>query len=312
MTVDVAYIGGSGRSGSTLLARIIGQLPGFVTVGEVREVWRAGVIRNESCGCGQPFAHCSFWQRVGQEAFGGWARIDPEASRAVVAAYTFGDALRYLQPGPHQSIQPDDRLADLISRLYRGISAAAEGATIVDTSKGPAYAVALSSIASISIRAIHLVRDSRGVAYSWSKEVPRPYSAARIWKMHRLSALAAARWVAHNSVMELLGQRVPASFMRYESVTEHPTEELTRALGELGYDISAGGLDFMGDDTVRLKPAHVVSGNPMRLATGALPFHVDAAWRRDFPKLQQAQVTAMTWPMLLRYGYRLQGRESRS
>jgi hypothetical protein len=123
--------------------------------------------------------------------------------------------------------------------------------------------------------------------------------------MHRLSALAAVRWVAHHVVMELLARRVPATLMQYEMLAEQPKDEVGRALREIGLGLPADALDFIGDHTVALQPAHVVAGNPMRMMTGELPFELDAAWRQAFPAAQRVQVTAMTWPMLMRYGYPL-------
>src|SRR5215204_2827150 len=57
--VTVLYIGGHGRSGSTILAQTLGQIPGFVNVGEVWQVWYRGLRENERCGCGQPFTRAS-------------------------------------------------------------------------------------------------------------------------------------------------------------------------------------------------------------------------------------------------------------
>jgi hypothetical protein len=74
--VPILYIGGHGRSGSTILAQTLGQIPGFVNVGEVWQVWYRGFRENERCGCGQPFYSCEFWRAVGDEAFGGWDNID--------------------------------------------------------------------------------------------------------------------------------------------------------------------------------------------------------------------------------------------
>src|SRR5438105_15565281 len=63
----VLFIGGEGRSGSTLLDRMLGQLPGFFSTGELREVWNRGLIENLDCGCGLSFRSCSFWTAVGDE-----------------------------------------------------------------------------------------------------------------------------------------------------------------------------------------------------------------------------------------------------
>jgi hypothetical protein len=46
-------------------------------------------------------------------------------------------------------------------------------------------------------------------------------------------------------------------------------------------------------------------GNPMRLETGHVQLRLDEAWRTDMRVMDRATVTALTWPLLLRYGYRL-------
>jgi hypothetical protein len=73
--LDVVNIVGYGRSGSTLLASLLGLVPGFVPVGELAAVWHAAQI-DELRSCGSPFSHCPFWISVGETAFGGWDRID--------------------------------------------------------------------------------------------------------------------------------------------------------------------------------------------------------------------------------------------
>src|SRR5215472_7373359 len=69
----VVYIAGSGRSGSTLLERTLGEIPGFVNVGELIDLFRREASRADRCGCGLPFGDCPFWASVGERAFGGWA-----------------------------------------------------------------------------------------------------------------------------------------------------------------------------------------------------------------------------------------------
>src|SRR5580658_8886990 len=72
----IVYLGGLGRSGCTLLERLLGELPGVRAVGEVVHLWQRGVVENERCGCGEPFASCPFWRQVGETAFGGWDQLD--------------------------------------------------------------------------------------------------------------------------------------------------------------------------------------------------------------------------------------------
>src|SRR3989442_15817386 len=73
--VKVLYIGGCGRSGSTLLDRMLGQVPGVFPLGELPHLWR-GLLHNAECGCGAPIRNCPFWLAVGECAFGGWEPLD--------------------------------------------------------------------------------------------------------------------------------------------------------------------------------------------------------------------------------------------
>ncbi len=70
----VLYLGGLGRSGTTVLERVLGELPGVCSAGELVHLWRRGVLDDETCGCGRPFGSCPFWVEVGRVAFGGWTR----------------------------------------------------------------------------------------------------------------------------------------------------------------------------------------------------------------------------------------------
>ena len=70
------YVGGIGRSGSTLIERLIGQVPGACPVGELLYLYERGIAEGERCGCGQPFHQCPFWQQVGKAAFDGWDQVD--------------------------------------------------------------------------------------------------------------------------------------------------------------------------------------------------------------------------------------------
>ena len=102
------YLGGLGRSGSTLIERLIGQLPGVCPVGELVHLWERGITEGERCGCGEPFRECPFWQQVGKAAFGGWDEVEVSrvaALRARVDRNRFIPALarRHVRPGLRRS-----------------------------------------------------------------------------------------------------------------------------------------------------------------------------------------------------------------
>ncbi len=68
--VKVLYILGAGRSGSTLLSNILGQLDGFQSVGELFYLWENGLLKGGLCGCGEPVLQCPFWSEVLSQSLG--------------------------------------------------------------------------------------------------------------------------------------------------------------------------------------------------------------------------------------------------
>jgi len=306
--VPVLYIGGWGRSGSTLLAHVLGDVPGFVSVGELRYVWQAGPAGNELCGCGLQFAECPFWAAVGQEAFGGWDKVDVDEVLRLEAAVLRHRKIPMLALG---RLAPDHardvrRYGELTAQLYRGILAASGAEVIVDSTKNPPYAYFLRAAqeAGISLRVVHLVRDSRGVVHSWMKRMARPEVAGGEAYFQEFTPFSAGvRWMQCNLAFEALrrlGTRTVR--MRYESLAADPPGELERmfaALGEAGaHDTSA-----VGADSVTVSGQHSVRGNPMRFAHGRQQVRPDEAWRTGMARRTRSLVVLVTWPLLLRYGY---------
>lgn len=61
---QIIYIAGYGRSGSTLLERILAAHAGVEGLGEVEHLTRARDLHAASCGCGRPLADCELWGPV--------------------------------------------------------------------------------------------------------------------------------------------------------------------------------------------------------------------------------------------------------
>jgi hypothetical protein len=305
--VPVLYIGGWGRSGSTLLAHVLAEVPGFVSVGELRYVWQAGPEGNELCGCGLEFDECPFWTAVGEEAFGGWENIDVNEVLALESA-----VLRHrnvplllmgkLAPEHQRKVQ---RYAELTASLYRAIQKVSGAEVVVDSTKNPPYAYFLraAQAAGLRLRVLHLVRDSRGAAHSWAKRMARPEITNGDAFFQEFSPLkAGVRWMECNLAFEALRRlRVPTVGMRYEALAADPRGELERMFAEMGeageHDLSAVG------DSVEVSGQHSVRGNPMRFAHGRQKVRTDEAWRTGMATKTRSIVVLVTWPLLLRYGY---------
>jgi hypothetical protein len=305
---SVVMLGGFGRSGTTLLERMLGEVPGVVAVGEVLHLWRRGLLDDERCGCGEPFSVCPFWQRVGERAFGGWAEIEAAQAVADRHAVVGNRRLPSLVLGlcaPTRRLRRD-RLLRRLDALYAALAADAQ--VVIDSSKHPAYAFLLRR-ASVSLRCVLVVRDPRGVAFSWSKTVVRPEVDGGDSQMPRYGAVpTAARWSVYSVLFHGLRLlRVPVLVVRYEDLVARPGPTLQRVLRFAGMEPMAGGLAHVGEGVVRLGQHHTVAGNPMRFRVGEIPLRLDAEWRVRMPVAQRRMVGALTAPLRWPYGYRRPG-----
>ncbi len=306
--VDVVYLAGSGRSGSTLLERTLGAIPGWVNVGELIELFRKASVAGERCGCGEPFDQCPFWSQVGERAFGSWS---PDVLQRIgtlqreVSRQRYLPQLLALRAGSPLAGRVRE-YADYYSRIYRAVTEVSGARVVVDASKWPGQALALRR-GGVDVRLLHLVRDVRGVAYSWAKtDVARPHGAAgSVMASHPVTATA-RRWAAFQTEILTMGHAFEhRARLRYEDFVADPPGTLARALRDLGLDVPADDLAHVRPTELDLPASHGVAGNPSRFRSGTVPVRADEAWRRHLAAKDRRAVTAVAAPLLLRFGYPL-------
>jgi hypothetical protein len=306
----ILYLAGFGRSGSTLLERLLAELPGVCAAGEVVHLWQRGVREGERCGCGEPFPACPFWRRIGSAAFGGWDNVDVEfvtRLRAGVDRSRFVPLLSVELLRRRFLPELDDYMSYYV-RAYTAIAEVSKSDVVIDSSKHASLAYCLHSQADLDLRVVHMVRDSRAVAYSWSKVVSRPETTTETHIARYSAATAATRWNVQNGALELLSQLgTPTLRLRYEDLVREPAATLREIAAFAGLPGEAE-LPFMhsdrpGDWRADLGVAHTASGNPMRFATGQVPISLDDKWRTAMRPGNRRTVTALTFPLLQRYGY---------
>jgi hypothetical protein len=210
-------------------------------------------------------------------------------------------ALLHRPPGP----EAQGYLAAL-AKLFAAIHDATGSAVVIDSSKAPGHGYLLSQLPSLDLRVVHMVRDPRAVAWSWQKKKVYDPSGEQPKLMSRHSPARSARlWVTWNLASELLWRHHGERYLRlrYEDFARQPRAHVARILEWVG--LRPDAVTFTADGAVDLEPTHAVAGNPSRFATGAVEVKPDEAWRQGLAAGPRRLVTLLTWPLLLRYGYRL-------
>jgi len=303
----VLYLGGLGRSGTTLVERLLGELPSVCALGEIVHLWQRDIRDDERCGCGARFSACTFWQRVGERAFGGWSSVD------VARVHALRDAVERTRYIPRLAKPSPEVLeyASFYTRVYRAAAEMSGAEVVVDSSKHSALAHVLRWAGDIDLRVVHVVRDARGVAYSWTKTVTRPETDGTDEMTRYSPARSAMLWNAHNAAFGLLARRgVPVRRIRYEQFLADPHTGIRDLAAYAGVPLSEGDLGFLGERHADLSIGHSAAGNPMRFRTGRVPLRRDDAWTVALPPAQRRLVGAVCAPMLRAYGYRLNPQEA--
>jgi hypothetical protein len=299
----VLFIAGPGRSGSTLLDMLLGQINGFCSTGELRFIWKRSFGQNQLCGCGKPFRECEFWTDVVREAFGGFDNVDHERLEGLrySAEHRVSNGVSINDSGDLRV--PYQEYFEACSTLYQAIHRVSGCEFIVDSSKNIANGFLLSTLPDIDLFTVHLIRDSRAVAFSWQREKLRPEIHWEQKFMSQRGILkSASRWNSRNMLAQKLKHASKKyTFLRYEDLVNDPQKMLAKLLTDL--EIGWDSLDFLSGCHANLKPSHTVSGNPVRFVSREIEIQPDMQWRNNMAGHQKLLVTLMTLPLLLKYGY---------
>ena len=302
----VVFVAGAGRSGSTLLARLAGQCEEVAAVGELRHLHRSGALvgdPTQRCTCGETLDVCPFWTAIAQ---GVRARgRDPERFEQLRSSV---DRIRHilqirLSRQPSAFAKRRDEFLLYLRDIYELLLEQEGASVVIDSSKDPSFLFLALEIPEIEVEVVHLVRDPRAVAYSWTtrKVQPEIVTDEVYMPTYRVSR-SAAFWAATNLLAELASRRAKRYHrLRYEDFTRDPSGSVTRAL-----DSEANSLPFVDGSVAEFSQSeHHVGGNPDRFQTGRVVISEDERWKSRLRWSQRLMVTALCFPLMVRYGYRV-------
>lgn len=299
----VIFIAAHSRSGSTILDRLLAQVEGAFTTGELRYIWQRSFIENQLCGCQSKFNDCQVWKEIVENASLNeeYAARMSGISRSVDR---FVQIPRIMNPRLRSSSfnQNLSEYKNGISRVYTSIQETVKPEFIIDSSKSPSYAMILSQIPDIELHYIHLVRDCRAVAYSRMNAKKRPEIH---WKDEYTAVTppykSALQWNLINYTLGLLKRYNSYSLVRYEDFIAEPEKTISKVIDEI--DVGNKNTSFLNGSHANLKIDHTLSGNPMRFTVGDIELRHDERWKKGLQKKHRFVIESLSRPMLKKYSY---------
>lgn len=287
--MELTYLAGCDRSGTTVISSYLAQVGGVTAVGEVRNIWARGFAHNERCSCGDAFADCVFWGPLREQ-------LPISRSRAMAIDAALGNLVRtrYLKGilkgnGPRSRWVEMEDLAKTIRPVYEEIDRRTAN-VVVDSSKSPAYAAFLHRFLGIQLHVTQVVRHPCAVVNSLGS-VRRRMEAAEPSLMNRHgTVLSSLMWLNADHASSRLRAEIPGTVIRYEDVCRDPGPLSANIVNDVAA-VSAAGQD------------HQVSGNPSRVGRGRVTLEMDDRWRTTMSPLRQRIAWAITGPAGRAHGY---------
>ncbi|MCG8428715.1 MAG: sulfotransferase [Chromatiales bacterium] len=288
--IKVIYIAGTGKSGSTLLGKLLGQVEGYLDVGELINV-TIQHERNERCGCGELVGACQFWSQVLMK-IGGSKKLDQVHWKRLKTRYLPLLAI----PGAGRFLR---RYFSQLYEVHKAIIDIGQGRVIVDSSKSAFYGAVLNLCPDIDVYTVHLVRDVRaceGSMYRLKSEGADKFAA-------RSTGWNSLRWMIVNRMTEWAARRVGSQYLRirYEDLVSDPQRtlsEITRLV-----ENEPTPLKWIDGNSAMLDKTHSIAGSGVRFKLGRLELRVDERWKENLPLRNRAVVEGLTRRFRQRYGY---------
>ncbi len=281
--VNIIYLLGAGRSGTTMLATILNNHPKIYTIGEMHQ-FLDYVFEDKDCSCGKNLSQCPFWSSILMDLeisiLKNKNNVDLSNSlekHHLIPLYLMG-----------KPIHPKYR--EIIDMVFGAIQSKVDKPWILDSSKYNSRYLLLRKNKRINLKGVYLVRDVRGVINSFGKNVQTPKKP--------LSA------IIYYSLINFYSQWV-CSFdkrilkIRYEDFVNEPDKTIQKIEKHLFG--SSSNLSKLTNETFNIP--HIIAGNRLR-SQKKLVIKKDMQWKEKIGRGKQILYYFLTLPLMILNKYK--------
>lgn len=244
----IIYIMGAGRSGTTLLSRMLGSLSGLINAGEALKYLHNHDFQNRNipCGCGKTIAECEYWRNV-------FKNLNLE---------NISEKNRILQAGSFFKLLPGidknkKTVMDIAGDYKFFLSIFSnDDSIIVDASKSPSIALILRKQSDYPVTILHLIRNPIDVIASWGE--PNEYLKKKSFTTAYLT------WLSRNTRAIILKVFYPTVVIDFQDLLKNPRNIFKK----IGLETKVNEI-FIDQDNIRLTEQHSIAGNPAKLSSGS-------------------------------------------
>lgn len=284
--MNVLYLIGAGRSGTTILSLLLGNTEQIRALGELHQLPEhcSGL---KVCSCGKPLLYCSQWESLRGELSNRFSGIEYREQAKQLESHRF--IIKYFYSPSRANAFPEYLKSNV--QLFEGFS---DSKWLIDSSKYVGRGLALNTLMNNKLKFVFLVRDPRGVVGSFEKNVQTSrkwYSAAFYYLIVNLTTLVASWTLLRGKVLRL----------RYEDLLHKTDDTLEQLSNFLQMDLSS--IIHKLEINSPLETGHIIGGNRL-VNNRTTVFRRLDNWQHKMPHWKRLFVWLITFPICLINGYR--------
>lgn len=261
----IVFLIGTGHSASTLLDMMLSGHSEIRGVGEMHYLTRdPELLQKLVCSCGNVISKCKLWSEILSLPVDFNFRVERKKTN-----FLFNKPIFYTRNmAGRREVDNEDCLYNRLA-VYDRVLGIRGGHVILDSSKDLNEAELLCSNKRYKIIFIHLVRDGRGVVWSFMKKKITFWTALRHWVFTNLRA-------------EIIKRRNGVKYInvKYERFVENPDKMIKKILSGIGLEYEPVMLNYLS------LPQHQLTGNRMRFNNN-IQIKEDIEWKMRLPILNK-------------------------
>ena len=304
----VIYIGGYGRSGSTLLDILLGMHPNIESAGEIVHFLNEMEKQASRCSCGQSTRNCLHWKKCFDDVAGVLFESKLSLKEAQRIQGQYESRMRFA-PRVMGCGMVGSR-----ARHYRKVQRSVLSSIVkddldvryvVDSSKTASSMgsrpFALQAVADCSVHFIHLVRSPQSLIGSLMRGSNKDLEKGDVDVRRYRVVKGLLGWVQANLFGVLAGRVMGEEryiLVRYEDLLHQPDKTFGRIADFL--DVNPAPWRPVIDRQPVERVWHIFAGNRMRHSSVTLKKH---GLQEEIPPAYRSMCLALCWPLMRQFGY---------
>jgi len=280
---NVLYLMGAGRSGTTILASLLGANKNITTVGEIHQ-YLEHVVEKKQCSCGKTLDKCDFWSEIHKNYI--------EKDFSIINSKL--EKVESHSRIPVSLCKKNKEYIEFQETLFKHIHQQHKSKYYLDSSKFIGKALQLLKSDIFDVKIIYMIRDVRGVINSFSKKVQthkNPISTIIYYSFINLTAQI-VKWIFPKRIMKL----------KYEDFVSQPEETITLISSFLNENLD-DVTDIVKNEK-HIKMPHIIGGNRLKKQT-KIKLRKDVSWQKNISRPKQIIYYLLTLPLMLLNKYKI-------